>query len=121
MDLVVVKLIAGADIPATCVLGSNVILAHGGKGVVLSDEANLGDRVTIYHQVTVARHAQIGNDVWIGPGARILENVTVGDWVKIGANAVVNSDVPAHSTAVGVPARILKRESHERSVKRVAE
>jgi serine O-acetyltransferase len=111
VDLLLVKLLVGADIPAGCKLGSSVILAHGGKGTVLSDEAIIGDRVTIYHQVTVGRYAKIGNDVWIGPGAKILENVTIGDSVKIGANAVVNHDVPDYSTAVGVPARVLGRLS----------
>jgi serine O-acetyltransferase len=107
LDLIVVKLIVGADIPAGCVFGDGCVLGHGAKGVVLSDEAIFGDRVTIYHQVTVARHARVGNDVWIGPGAKILENVVIGDHVKIGANAVVSRDVPANATAVGVPARIL--------------
>lgn len=107
IDLVVVKLMANADVPAECVIGTKFVLAHGGKGTVLADSATIGDRVTVYHQVTVARGATISHDVWVGPGAKILEGVSVGHDVKIGANAVVNADIPAGCTAVGVPARIV--------------
>jgi serine O-acetyltransferase len=72
----------------------------------------------MYHQVTlggtslakVKRHPTIGNNVLIGMGAKIVGAVTVGDNSKIGANAVVNKDIPANCTVVGVPGRIILRD-----------
>ena len=91
-----------------------LLIAHG--HVVLDGFTFLGDRVHINPFVTLGVGNSetrpfelwgpvIGNDVNIGTGAKILGKVHVGDGVKIGANAVVVSDIPAHHTAVGVPAR----------------
>lgn len=55
------------------------------------------------------RHPTVGNDVMIGAGAVILGDIKIGDKAKVGANAVVLEDIPANSTAVGAPARIIKR------------
>jgi serine O-acetyltransferase len=109
-DLIIVKVLAGADIPAGCSIGHGLLLAHGAKGTVLSHAATIGEDVTIYHQVTVAGGARIGNNVWIGPGAKVLENVVIGASAKVGANAVVNGNVPEGCTAVGVPMRIIPPE-----------
>ena len=62
----------------------------------------------------------IGDNVFIGVGARILGDITVGDNAKIGANAVVLHDIPAHATAVGIPARVIKLDGEELSADPVA-
>ena len=111
LDLVVVKILAGADVPAGCHLGSNVVLPHGAKGVVISDTAVVGDRVTIYHQVTLPEGVAIGHDVWIAPGAKFAAHVTVGHFSKIAPNSFVDKDVPEGSIATGVPATTRRRSS----------
>ena len=86
-------------------------------GVVIGETAEIGDNVTIYHGATLGgtgkdkgkRHPTIGNNVIIGAGAKVLGPLYLGDNVKVGANAVVLTDVPANSTAVGIPARIVTR------------
>jgi serine O-acetyltransferase len=108
-DLIVVKLLAGADIPAGCALGNDVVFPHGAKGVVISEDAVIGDRVTIYHQVTIPEGVRIEDDVWIAPGAKIAANVTIGRDSKIGPNSFVDGDVPERSIAVGVPASFRPR------------
>jgi serine O-acetyltransferase len=113
LDLVFVKLLAGADVPAGCRLGTGVVFAHGGKGVVISDQAVIGDHVTIYHQVTIPDGVTVEDDAWIAPGAKIAANVTIGRDSKIGPNSFVDKDVPARSVAVGVPASFRSRQSRD--------
>jgi serine O-acetyltransferase len=77
----------------------------------------LGDDVIVYQQVTLGgvstskgkRHPTLGNNVVIGAGAKVLGNITIGENSKVGANSVVVKDVPPNSTAIGIPARVLKR------------
>ncbi len=96
-------------------------LPHHLNGIIISHYAKIGKNCTIYQQVTIAqdgenKSATIGDNVFIGAGAKIIGNVKIGDNVKIGANAVVIKDVPSNSTAVGVPARIIPHNteiSHE--------
>lgn len=95
-------------------IGEGILIDHG-SGVVIGETAIIGDRVTIYQGATIGatgnektfkRHPTIGNDVFIGSGAKILGPVEIGDNVKVGANSVVLTDVPSNSTAVGIPAKI---------------
>ena len=95
-------------------IGEGILIDHG-SGVVIGETAIIGDRVTIYQGATIGatgnettfkRHPTIGNDVFIGSGAKILGPVNIGNNVKIGANSVVLEDVPSNSTAVGIPAKI---------------
>lgn len=87
-----------------------------GMGVVIGETAEIGDDVLIYQGVTLGgtgkdkgkRHPTIGNHVMIGSGAKVLGPFTVGDCARIAANAVVLKEVPPYSTAVGVPARIVR-------------
>lgn len=80
---------------------------------MLGGEYSIGDNSIIYHQVTIGvinnqnGSPQIGKNVFIGAGAKILGPIKVGNNAKIGANAVVLCDVPENATAVGVPARII--------------
>jgi serine O-acetyltransferase len=100
----------GLDINGTSI-GPGLFISHG-QGTVVSAE-RIGANLQVHQGVTVGwdyrsgRRPIIGDDVFIGAGAKILGAVTVGDGARIGANAVVVSDVPARATAVGVPARIV--------------
>lgn len=104
----------GIEIHPGAQIGNNLFIDHG-TGVVIGETAILGDNVTLFHGVTLGgtgkekgkRHPTIGNNVFIGTGAKILGNIVIGDNVKIGANAVVLKDVPSNVTVVGVPGRIV--------------
>lgn len=104
------------DIHPAATLGRRVFIDHG-VGVVIGETSILGNDVIVYQQVTLGgvstttgkRHPTLENGVVIGAGAKILGNITIGANSKVGANSVVVKDVPANSTAVGIPARVLKR------------
>jgi len=110
------QFITNIDIHPAAKIGNRVFIDHG-IGVVVGETAIIGDDVTIYQGVSlggtslekVKRHPTIGNGVVIGAGAKILGNITIGDNSKIGANSVVVKSVPADSTAVGIPARIIEK------------
>jgi serine O-acetyltransferase len=105
--------VTASDIDPHMKFGSDFMLPHP-NGVVIHEDAVIGNNCMVMQQVTIGMTAEgkaptIGNDVYIGAGAKILGNVRVGDGVRIGAQAVVLSDVPAHCTVVGIPARIIRR------------
>lgn len=106
---------AGIDLPCEAIVGRRFRIDHFG-GVIISGDAVLGDDVTVRNGVTIGLKRRddpgspvIGNRVDIGAGAKLLGRIRIGDDVVIGANAVVITDVPSNSIAVGVPARILPR------------
>lgn len=92
----------------------NYIL-YNGPGIVIGETAVVGDDCSILHHVTlggsgkknVDRHPKVGKGVLIGAGASVLGNVRIGDGVQIGAGTLVINDLPDHSVAVGVPAKII--------------
>ncbi len=92
--------------------GPGFVLIHS-LGVVINGTVRGGTNVKIEHQVTIGaerrQSPQIGNDVFIGAGAKIIGSVTVGDGARVGANAVVVHDVPPHSTVVGIPAKVVRQ------------
>lgn len=104
------KTVAGLDLSGTPI-GPGLFISHG-QGTILSAES-IGANCQVHQGVTVGwdyrgdRRPIIGDDVFIGAGAKILGPVTIGDKAMIGANAVVVSDVPAGATAVGIPARVV--------------
>jgi len=112
------QFLTNADIHPCATIGRRVFIDHG-FGVVIGETAIIGDDVLIYQGVTLGgvslsnekRHPTIKNNVIIGSGAKVLGDITIGNNCKIGANSVVVSDVIDNSTAVGVPARVLKRKN----------
>ena len=109
--------ITGIEIHPGATIGKRLFIDHG-MGVVIGETAVVCDDVLLYQGVTLGgtgkekgkRHPNIGNNVVVGAGARILGNITVGDNSYIGANAVVLKNVPPKSTVVGVPGRITKQD-----------
>jgi serine O-acetyltransferase len=108
--------LTGIEIHPAAKIGRRVVIDHG-MGVVVGETAEIGDDCYIYHQVTLGvartsagkRHPTVGNNVIIGAGAKVLGPIHVGDNARVGANAVVVEDVPAHTTVVGIPARPVDR------------
>lgn len=111
------RFFTGIEIHPGAKIGKGLFIDHG-MGVVIGETAEIGDNVTIYHGVTLGgtgkdkgkRHPTVGNNVTIGSGAKVLGPIFIGDNSKIGANSVVLVDVPAYSTAVGSPARIISQK-----------
>ncbi len=107
----------GIEIHPAVQIGKRFFIDHG-TGVVIGETTVIGDDVTIYQGVTLGgtgkdtgkRHPTIGNNVMIGAGAKVLGPLNIGDNSKIASGAVVLNDIPPDSTAVGVPARVVKRE-----------
>ncbi len=106
----------GIEIHPAAQIGHRLFIDHG-TGVVIGETTQIGDDVTIYQGVTLGgtgkdigkRHPTIGNRVTIGAGAKVLGPFKVGDNSNIAAGAVVLDEIPPDSTAVGVPARVVKR------------
>jgi serine O-acetyltransferase len=109
--------LTGVEIHPSARIGTGFFIDHG-MGVVIGETAEVGDYVTLFQGVTLGgtgkergkRHPTLGNHVVVGAGAKILGGISIGDNVKIGANSVVLKNVPANSTVIGVPARIIKSQ-----------
>ncbi|MCL2342699.1 MAG: serine O-acetyltransferase [Firmicutes bacterium] len=107
--------VTGIEIPPAAKIGRRLVIDHG-MGVVIGETAEIGDDVLLYQGVTLGgtgkdqgkRHPTIGDNVLVGAGAKVLGPFKVGDNARIAANAVVLKEVPPDSTAVGVPARIVR-------------
>lgn len=108
------KFFTGIEIHPGAKIGKRLFIDHG-TGIVIGETATIGDNCTIYHGVTLGgtgkdvnkRHPDIGDNVMIGCGAKILGPIKIGNNVKIGANAVVTKDVQDNSTVVGIPGKVL--------------
>ena len=111
------RLLTGIEIHPVARIGTGFFIDHG-MGVVIGETAEIGDHVTLFQGVTLGgtgkergkRHPTLGNHVVVGAGAKILGGIKIGDHVKVGANSVVLKSVPANSTVIGVPARVIKME-----------
>lgn len=116
LDLVFVRIFTGSHVPPECRIGRRLKIPHP-SGIIIQKNVVIGDHVTILHQVTIGINPmsasdrktapRIGDHVYIGAGAKIIGAVRVGDHARIGANAVVTRDIPAHCTAVGIPAKVI--------------
>ena len=112
----IVRGCTGVEIHPAAKIGRGVLIDHG-AGVVIGETAEVGDNCTIYQGVTLGgtgketgkRHPTLMNNVIVGAGAKVLGPFTVGEGAKIAANAVVLNAIPEYSTAVGVPARVVRQ------------
>lgn len=114
------KWLTGIEIHPGATIGKGLLIDHG-SGVVIGETAEIGDNCTIYQGVTLGgtgkdkgkRHPTLGDNVMVGSGAKILGPFKVGNNSKIAANAVVLEEIPENCTAVGVPARIVRRDGRK--------
>ena len=110
------RFVTGIEIHPGAEIGKGLFIDHG-MGVVIGETTVIGDNCTIYQGVTLGgtgkdkgkRHPTLGNNIMIGAGAKVLGPLTVSDNSKIAAGAVVLADIPEHSTAVGVPAKVVRQ------------
>lgn len=104
--------IGGISIPLRCRIGGGLQMPHT-NGIVINVAATIGCNCDIYQQVTIGEmkggSPQIGNGVFIGPGAKILGPVIIGDGARIGANALVIMDVPSGALVLAPPAEVQSR------------
>jgi serine O-acetyltransferase len=108
------RFFTGIEIHPGATIGCGFFIDHG-MGVVIGETAEIGDWVTLYQGVTLGgtgkqrgkRHPTLEHNVVVGVGAIVLGAITIGEGARVGGGAVVVKDVPPHSTAVGVPARIV--------------
>ena len=106
----------GIEIHPGATIGRRLVIDHGTR-IVIGETAEIGDDVLIYQGVTLGgtgkdegkRHPTIGNNVMISAGAKVLGPIKVGDNARIAAGAVVLKEVPANSTVVGVPAKVVRQ------------
>ena len=106
------RFLTGIEIHPGAQIGDRLFIDHG-MGIVIGETTTIGNNCTIYHGVTLGgtgkdtqkRHPDIGNNVIIGCGAKVLGPIKIGNNVKIGANAVILKDVPDDNTVVGVPGK----------------
>ena len=113
----IARFLTGIEIHPGAKIGRRLFIDHG-MGIVIGETATIGNDCTIYHGVTLGgtgkdknkRHPDLGNDVMVGCGAKILGPIKIGNHVKIGANAVVFEDVPDYATVVlNKPRTIIKK------------
>jgi len=107
----------GIDIPDTTNIGRGFYIGHFG-GIVVNSRSVIGKNCNISHGVTIGQlnrgermgYPVIGDQVFIGPGAKILGRIKIGDNVAIGANCVVTTDIPSNSVVVGNPGKVISQE-----------
>ena len=112
------RFITGIEIHPGAEIGKGLFIDHG-SAVVIGETAEIGDNCTLYQGVTLGgtgkdigkRHPTLGNNVMVGAGAKVLGPFKIGDNSKIAANAVVLEEIPPDSTAVGIPAKVVKRKN----------
>lgn len=110
------RFFTGIEIHPGAKIGKGLFIDHG-MGVVIGETAVIGDNCTIYQGVTLGgtgkdrgkRHPTLGNNVMVGAGAKVLGPIKINDDSKVAANAVVLREVPHNSTAVGIPAKVVRR------------
>ena len=112
------RFLTGIEIHPGAKIGRGFFIDHG-NGVVIGETAEIGENVTIFHQVTLGgkgggtgkRHPTLGSNIMVGAGAKLIGNILIGDNVKIGAGSVIVKDIPAGSVVTGNPGLIIKQNN----------
>ena len=110
------RFLTGIEIHPGATIGKGLVIDHG-MGIVIGETTEIGDNCTLYQGVTLGgtgkdvgkRHPTIGNNVLVGAGAKVLGPINIEDNSKVAANAVVLKDISENSTAVGIPARVVRQ------------
>ena len=113
----IAKFFTGIEIHPGATIGRRLVIDHG-MGVVIGETTEIGDDCTIYQGVTLGgtgkdigkRHPTLGKGVLVGAGAKVLGPILIEDNSKVAANAVVLKHIASNSTAVGIPARVVRQE-----------
>jgi serine O-acetyltransferase len=114
------RFLTGIEIHPGARVGPGLFIDHG-MGVVIGETTEIGANCTLYQGVTLGgtsikkekRHPTLGQNIVVGAGAKILGAITIGDHSKIGAGSVVVTEVPPHSTVVGIPGRVVQRSGEK--------
>jgi serine O-acetyltransferase len=112
--------LTGIEIHPAATIGRRFFIDHG-MGVVIGETAIIGEDCTLYHGVTLGgtswakgkRHPTLARDVVVGAGAKVLGPIEIGEGARIGSNSVILNPVPAHTTVVGVPGRLIQTPSEQ--------
>lgn len=112
----VARFLTGIEIHPGAKIGKGLFIDHG-MGVVIGETTEIGDNCTLYQGVTLGgtgkdtgkRHPTLGDNVMVGAGARVLGPFKIGDNTKVASGAVVLEEIPEDSTAVGIPARVVRK------------
>lgn len=110
----------GIDIPLSTAIGNGFYIGHFG-GIVVNGRSQIGDNVNLSPGVILGRSNRggnkgfpiLGNNVYVGPGVKIVGAVRIGNNVAIGANSVVVKDIPDNAVAAGIPAKVLSFQGAE--------
>jgi serine O-acetyltransferase len=111
------RFMTGIEIHPAAKIGQGLVIDHG-AGIVIGETTEIGDNCTLYQGVTLGgtgkdvgkRHPTLGNNVMVGAGAKVLGPIVIEDNSKVAANAVVLKDIAENSTAVGIPARVVRQD-----------
>ena len=107
-------------LPSSATIGKNFKIGYGGLGVVIHNDAVIGDNCLFAQNVTIGRNFKdfnvphIGNDVYIGAGSVVFGDIKIGNNVIIGSNSLINKSIPDNSTVVGNPMRIIEHNRMKR-------
>ena len=110
------RFVTGIEIHPGAKIGKRLFIDHG-MGIVIGETATVGNDCTIYHNSTLGgtgkdkykRHPDLGNNVMVGSGSKVLGPIKIGNNVKIGANSVVLNDIPDNNTVIGIPRKNCKK------------
>ena len=116
----IARFFTGIEIHPGAKIGKGLFIDHG-MGVVIGETAEIGDNCTLYQGVTLGgtgkdegkRHPTLGDNVMVGAGAKVLGPLTIGSGSKVAAGAVLLQAIPEDSTAVGIPAKVVRRDGHK--------
>ena len=111
------KFFTGIEIHPAATIGRGLVIDHG-MGVVIGETTEIGDNCTLYQGVTLGgtgkdtgkRHPTLGDNVLVGAGAKVLGPIVISNNSKVAANAVVLKDITENSTAVGIPAKVVRQD-----------